>query len=794
MENSRHLKFKTVGRIKEKAFRKKRNHTQNRRFNALGSARSAKPAILFLTSYPPRECGIATYSQDMIDVLKAKFGDNFQFLICPLETDTERHIYDSNINYTLNTEQDSSYLKIAKYINADATIKLVCVQHEFGFFHRKENQFLDFLNTLNKPILVTFHTVLPNPSQGFKNNVQAIAKVAQCITVMTQNSATLLERDYDIPQEQIEVIAHGTHLVKYKDREYLKAKYNLSGRKVLSTFGLLGPGKSIETTLNALPAIVSEFSDVVFLIIGKTHPSLKIKEGEVYREFLNEKVDQLNIRENVKFLNRFMPLDELLEYLQLSDIYLFTSKDPNQAVSGTFAYALSCGCPVISTPIPHALEVLKNDTGIVIDFEDSTGLRNQVIRLLKDEQLRKNMSLNGLHRSASTAWENSAISHMQVFDKIIQNDSRLIYGKPTINLDHFKKLTTEFGMIQFSVINHPDSGSGYTLDDNARALIAACKYYELTGDDYIIPYIKIYVDFIHFCYKGESLFLNYVDINKNFTEQNREVNLEDSIGRAVWALGYFVSKFRVSSELADLVLKSEKIINSLVDYVPDIYSTRAMAFIIKGLYYYNLINKKESTLMLIQKFANRLLQMYRHESNIKWRWFEGYLTYGNSVLPDAMLCAYLATNKMEYLETAKTSFDFLLTKIFRENSIRVISNKNWFTRGDKELWNTLGGEQPIDVAYTILALKRFGETIPNAGYEERMEEAFSWFMGDNHLNEIIYNPCTGGCYDGLEEHNVNLNQGAESTISYLFSRMAFPDGVKTKKQLKQEALQTKKLA
>ncbi len=794
MENPRHLKFKTVGRIKEKTPRRKRNQTQNRRFNDIGSAKSNKPAILFITSYPPRECGIATYSQDMIGVLDAKFGDNFQFLICPLETDTERHIYDDAINYTLNTEQDSSYLKTAKYINSDSNIKLICVQHEFGFFHGKEKQFLDFLNALDKPILVTFHTVLPTPSESLKNNVQAIAKIAQSITVMTQSSAALLEKYYNVPQEQIEVIAHGTHLVKYKDREYLKAKYNLSNKKVLSTFGLLGPGKSIETTLNALPGIVSEFPEVVFLIIGKTHPSLKIKEGEVYREFLNEKVKQLNIAENVKFLNRFMPLEELLEYLQLSDIYLFTSKDPNQAVSGTFVYALSCGCPIISTPIPHALEVLKNDMGIVIDFEDAEGLRNEVIRLLKDEQLRKNMSLNGLHRTASTAWENSAISHMHVFDKIMQNRSRLIYGKPSINLDHLKKLTTDFGIIQFSVINHPDVGSGYTLDDNARALIAACKYFELTADDSILPYIRIYVDFIHFCYNEESLFLNYVDINKNFTDQNGEVNLEDSIGRAVWALGYFVSKFQVSNGLSDLIVKSQHILDGLVVYLPDIYSTRAMAFIIKGLYYYNMSHKKEFAVSLIEKLANRLLQMYRHESNIKWRWFEGYLTYGNSVLPDAMLCAYLATNKIEYLETARASFDFLLTKIFRENSIRVISNKNWFTRGDKELWNTLGGEQPIDIAYTILALKRFAETVPSAGYEERMEEAFNWFMGDNHLQEIIYNPCTGGCYDGLEERNVNLNQGAESTLSYLLSRMAFPEGIKTKKQLKQEALQTKKLA
>ena len=733
------------------------------------------PAILFISSFPPRECGIATYSQDLIGVLEEKFGSSFQFLICPLENDSERNIYDDDrIEYTLNTEQDNSYIKAANRINSNPLIELVFVQHEFGFFHGKEEQFLKFLRSIKKPITFSFHTVLPTPSQELYVHVKEIAAIAQRIMVMTHNSVELLEKYYEISPEKLEVVPHGTHLVKYENRDQLKLKYDLAGKKVLSTFGLLGPGKSIETTLDALPKIIERNKDVIFLIIGKTHPGLKIKEGETYREFLQEKIKDLGIAEHVRFLNRFMQLEELLEYLQLSDIYLFTSKDPNQAVSGTFSYALSCGCPIISTPIPHVLEVLKNDTGIVIDFENSSQLSDAVNKLLSDDHLRGNMSLNAMHQSASTAWENVAILHMRVFEKLIPNMPNLSYGKPDINLSHLKKMTTQLGIIQFSKINHPDIDSGYTLDDNARALIAACKHYELSRDKSILPYIKIYLDFVHFCYQGKANFLNYVNEKKEFTDQNNEVNLEDSIGRAIWALGYFISKSELyPKEFSESVERSESIINQALDYLPEIYSTRAMAFAIKGLYFYNLKNHQEPIVSLISEFAKRMQQMYRHESRKDWHWYESYLTYGHAVLPDAMLCAYLSTSDEEFKQTAQITFKFLLSKIYCGNSISVISNKNWCQRDEEVKIIAPGGEQPIDVAYTILALQRFNQVFPNKGFDLKMEEGFNWFVGDNHLNEIIYNTCTGGCYDGLEEKNINLNQGAESTISYLLSRMAF---------------------
>ena len=518
-----------------------------------------------------------------------------------------------------------------------------------------------------------------------------------------------------------------------------------------------------------MPAIVKKNQEVLFLIIGKTHPSVINQEGEKYRNMLEAKVEELQLQQHVQFINQFLQLPDLLEYLQLTDIYLFTSRDPNQAVSGTFSYAISSGCPVISTPIPHAREVLQNDAGIIIDFEKPQQLAEAVNSLFNDEQLRRNISSNGLHLMASTAWENAAIAHARLIEKISNHQLVLHYKIPAINLDHIKKMTTSFGMIQFSKINQPDIDSGYTLDDNARAMIAMCQHFELTKDKADIAFIKIYLNFIQYCLQRGGYFMNYVNEQKQFTEQNNSINLADSNGRAIWALGYLIS---IGELLPKQLIKSAELtLQTALLNVNRIHSTRAMAFIIKGLYYRNRKYNSEQDISLIRHLADRLVQMYRHEADNEWRWFESYLTYANSILPEALLCAWLATGETIYKEIAKLSFDFLLSKTVRENSLRVISNKCWLQKGGESAEIVIGGEQPIDVAYTILALYKFQEVFVDSKYGHMLEFSFNWFLGKNHLHQIIYNPCTGGCYDGLEENYINLNQGAESTVSYLMARL-----------------------
>ncbi len=734
------------------------------------------PGILFITSYPPRECGIATYSQDLIKALENKFNESFKISICPLESENEIHEYGQEIKYRLNTNHENAFTELAEELNNDDDIQIIMIQHEFGFFENFISNFSEFLKLLTKKIILVFHTVLPNPDNNLKHNVQSLSDRSESIIVMTNSSSKILQQDYKIAEEKITIIQHGTHLVPHSDKSELKSKYNLSGKIVLSTFGLLSSGKCIETTLSALPEIIKANDNVLFLIIGKTHPSVLKLEGEKYRLTLKNKIETLGIQDHVQFINAFLPLPELLDYLQLTDIYLFTSKDPNQAVSGTFSYAISCGCPIISTPIPHAREILQHDSGIIVEFGNADQVAKAVNGLLNDEQLRNNISANGLHKIASTSWENAAIAHARVFEKITENRIVLKYNIPPVNLDHVKKLTTGFGIIQFSKINQPDMHSGYTLDDNARALIAICQHFELTSDQEDLTLILIYFNFIKYCLQSEGYFLNYVDEHNKFTEQNNSTNLADANGRAIWALGYLISLGSILP--VKLINDAQDLMHKALLKIQGIYSTRAMAFVIKGLYFQNMYNSSELQIALIKQFASRLEQMYKHEANAEWQWFESYLTYANSILPEAMLCAAEVTGEQHFKDVAKLSFDFLLTKMFNGNKLKVISNKNWLHKGQQAEHNE-GGEQPIDVAYTILALNNFYNVFKDSEYKRKTEICFNWFLGNNHLYRIIYNPCTGGCYDGLEENNVNLNQGAESTISYLMARLSIEKTINT---------------
>ncbi|HLF45488.1 MAG TPA: glycosyltransferase, partial [Chitinophagaceae bacterium] len=582
------------------------------------------PEILFITSYPPRECGIATFSQDLVHALNKQFHHSFNISICPLESENEKHTYPEKIKYILNTEQPDAFTRLTKSINENVAIRMVLIQHEFGFFVKKEKEFNLFLAALSKPVILVFHTVLPHPDVTLKTKVQEITAASYSVIVMTHSSAEILIKEYKVPPGKITVIPHGTHLVLHADKEQLKNKYNLSGKKLLSTFGLLSSGKNIETSLKAMPAIVKKYPEVLFIIIGKTHPSVMKQEGEKYRSMLEALVIELQLEQHVQFINQFLPLPVLLEYLQMTDIYLFTSKNPNQAVSGTFSYAISCGCPVVSTPIPHALEVLRNDAGLIFDFENSQQLIDAVISLLNDEQMSRNISSNGLHRMASTAWENAAIAHALLFEKIDADYISLKYNNPSINLEHIKKMTTGFGIIQFSSLNQPDIDSGYTLDDNARAMIVMCQYYQLTGNEAALKYISIYLNFINHCLQPDGYFLNYVNEEKIFTQQNSLTNLADANGRAIWALGYLIS---LSSLLPpELAATANATMQNALVNVNKIYSTRAMAFVVKGLYYRYTIKKSIRGMSLIKQLANRLVQMYRHEADSEWKWFESYLT------------------------------------------------------------------------------------------------------------------------------------------------------------------------
>ncbi|OXB01894.1 glycosyltransferase [Flavobacterium pectinovorum] len=726
---------------------------------------SNKSKIVFLSTFPPTQCGIATYTQDTIKGITDVFGKSIACEICELVKEPKENPTQA---FTLNTNNREEYSKVAEEINDDESVKLVHIQHEFGLFGGNYgDHLLDFLNVIKKPVTFTFHTVLPNPNNELKTFVKLLLSYSNSVFVMTKRSEEILINDYNIPQDFITTISHGTHVVVYEAPETAKAKFGIEDRKVLSTFGLLGEGKNIETGLRSLRKIVEHTPNALYLIIGRTHPNLIIDGVDTYREKLEAIVNELDLHDNVRFINQYLETEELLSYLQATDIYLFTSKDPNQAVSGTFSYAMSCACPIVASKIPHTKEVLTEDSGILVDIGNEEQFAEAAIKLLSDENLREEMGKNAFRKTRACSWENIAIAHINTYKKLIEDATEIKFTYPPIELAHVKKMTTELGMIQFSKISVPDLSSGYTLDDNARALVALCMHYKLTEDKADLPYILIYLDFIERCQKPKGNFMNYVDENnREHIEQNAEVNLEDSNARGIWALGTVVSIRKILPEA--IAKKASKCLLNSLKWAETIQSPRSIGFATKGLYLYHSAIPNLYVAAIINKLNAKLLYNYEVHATKDWKWFENYLTYGNGILPESMLYAYLVTNKPIYKKVALESLDFLISKTYKGDNFKVISNNGWYHKDSEPAEY---GEQPIDVSYMIQTLNSFYSAFKTPEYKRLMKIAFNWFLGKNHLNQIMYNPVSGGGYDGLEKENVNLNQGAESTVCYLTARL-----------------------
>lgn len=722
--------------------------------------------LLFVTSCLPRECGIATFANDLVMTIKSQMDDSIEIEICALENGHQGFDYPKEVKYVLDATKFEQYQQIAEKINEDHQVKTVMIEHEFGLFGGEWGDYLlSMLDVLVKPVFVTFHTVLPHPEKKIFQTITNIADKAEKIVVMTDSSRQLLIDDYNIPEDKIQVIPHGTHMILWRRNEKAKERFGISHRPIITNFGLLVRQKSIETAIDALSEIKKSYPDVLYLVLGKTHPEIKKVEGEKYRHFLEKRVKQLGLEENVQFVNKFLDIDELLDYLSISDIYLFTTKNRDQAVSGTFIYAMGSACPIIATSIPHARELLSEDAGILVDFEQPQQISRATIRLLNDENLRKRMGKNAFYKIRHTIWENVANQIMELFRPFIEH-SNYRYRIPPINLEHIKHLTTDMGIIRFSNFDIADINSGYSMDDNARALIAMSQHYELTKKPSDLKLVNTYLDYIVYCQKSDGSFINYVDKDGSIHIRNNTENLDDTNGVAIWALGFLLSQDNFNKLMLD---KAEICMQNAITNVENIHSPSAMAFTIKGLYYYNLKKYDKKITASIKVLADRLLEYFNKVADKNWHWFEEYLTYTNALLPEAMLYAWKATGNISYHIIAKATFDFLLSKIFKDGCVKIFSNDGWIhkTKESQEGFS----EQPINVAYTIMAIDLFYSELGEPHYLTKLNIAFDWFLGLNHLSQIIYNPATGGCYDVLEKDGVNLNQGAESTTSYLLARM-----------------------
>ncbi len=723
------------------------------------------PCILYVATFPPRECGIATFTQDLTNAFDKEFNPGVRSKILAINANgTSIYNYPGKVMMQINETDIEDYLNRANEINRSPNIKLVNIQHEYGIFGGDwGNYLLPFLELLKKPVVNTFHTVLPHPKEFVKKITRAICEKSSGVVVMTKSAASLLENSYGVKKSKIFVIPHGVHHIPFPSKSRAKKKLNLSGRIVLSTFGMLNQDKGIEYAIAALPEIVKEFPDVLYLIIGATHPNIVRQEGEVYRNKLKRTIMKNGLKDYVKFYNKYLDLPELIEYLKATDIYISPTLNPKQAVSGTVSYALSCACPIISTANQYARDVINSERGILVRFKNSSDIKKALFELLRDKQARREMKKNTYFYSRHMTWQNVALSYFKTFNNFAKIVPREKDKLPIINLDHIKTLTNKFGMIQFAAHTSPDPHSGYCLDDNARAMLACAIYYKDKPLKSILDLINKYLKFVKHAQKTSGKFINFINYNRKFTEGESE----DSFGRAIWSLGCVIS----SDYLPENIKKKAGIIfNKAIKSAGDLKSPRAIAFTILGLSY--VAEDSSDKTALIKRLADKLIRRYRTtvKKDDKWQWFEEYLTYSNYKLPEALMRAYQITKNREYLQIAETTLKFIISITFeKKDYFSPIGQDGWYFRDGKRAYFD---QQPEDTASAVECLVTACQIIKKKFYLNKAKLAFEWFLGKNHLNQMIYDEATGGCYDGLGKYSINFNQGAESTISYLLARLA----------------------
>jgi glycosyltransferase involved in cell wall biosynthesis len=377
-------------------------------------------SILFISTFPPRKCGIASFTQDLVNAINPEIKNETFISVCALDKKSSARLYGYPVTMVMDSHEIDSCMETAARINQDASIKLICIEHEFGLYGGELGEYLlGFLAMLEKPFIVRFHTVLPAPSVKRLKMVQTISLLADKVIVMTNHSVSLLKNDYRLPAEKILLIPHGTHSHSTIDPVLLKHRYNLDNHLVLTNFGLLSANKGIEKGIIAMKTICEKFPEAVYIVLGQTHPSLLAQQGEKYRDYLLQLIAENDLQENVRLINEYMPIKKLMEYLTLTDIYLFTSKDPDQAMSGTFLYAMSAGCPIISNSFVLAKEMLDEKTGIILKTNDEKELADHAIRLLQNDELRKEMGNNAYLRTRNTAWKKIAGKHARLFGEVV---------------------------------------------------------------------------------------------------------------------------------------------------------------------------------------------------------------------------------------------------------------------------------------------------------------------------------------------------------------------------------------
>jgi glycosyltransferase involved in cell wall biosynthesis len=730
--------------------------------------------IAYISTYPPRECGIATFNHNLLHAIgqdiKSVSADSFVVAM----TDSEHlntYEYPPEVKYIIRQENQKDYARAADYINTGLTD--VCIlEHEFGIYGGESGVYiLPLIARLQKPLITILHTVLKDPSYVQLTIIREIAKYSSKIVVMSQRAVGFLTSIYGISEDKIKLIEHGVPDLEPKADNPVKTMLPFKDKKVLFTFGLISRNKGLETVIEALPKIVEKHPDVMYVILGTTHPGVIRNSGEEYRDSLKRLAKKLDVESHLVFINKFVSEEELHDYLTAADMYITPYLNEAQITSGTLSYAVGAGAAVISTPYWHAQELLADNRGKLFDFKDSAVLADIVNQLFDDaaslKELQDNAYEYGLHLrwpSIGNVYINTlqeAVAHANL---VKEENSPIIDPDmmPAFSMAHVQRLTDDTGIVQHAKYGIPNLKEGYCLDDNARALIMVIQAWQQNKSKAALELLPIYLSYIQYMQSDDGNFRNFLSFRREYLD---EVGTEDSFGRTIWALGYLISNAPNNSykEFAtELFVKS-------IPHFNQLKHLRGLGNTIIGLTSYLKAHPyDEGIVSELDQLAEPLKAAYRAHKTDDWHWFEEKMTYDNGILPLALLSHYQTTMDEESLAIGMESMNYLTAKTMENGYLNPVGNDGWLNQdGDMALYD----QQAIETMAMVLMYFKAYEITHDLTYIRQMYLSYQWFLGENSLRLPLYDYETKGCGDGLQTYGVNRNQGAESTLAYWISHL-----------------------
>jgi glycosyltransferase involved in cell wall biosynthesis len=730
--------------------------------------------IAFVGNYLPRKCGIATFTHDLRDAVQGALPGG-QCSVVSVSDRKEGYEYPDEVRFEIDERSPDDYLRAAEYLNL-LNVDVVSLQHEFGIYGGPSgSHVLNMLRRLRMPFVTTLHTILKQPSLEQRRVMQELTSLSARLVVMSDVGRGILKETYSVPERKIDLIPHGIPDMPFADPNFFKDQYSVEGRRVLLTFGLLSPNKGIEKVIEALPEIVAEFPDVVYMVLGATHPNLVRDHGEVYRESLIALAERLGVSENVRFFNQFVELEELKRFLGAADIYVTPYLNEAQITSGTLAYAFGCGKAVVSTPYWHAQELLADDRGVLVPFGDSAAMAREICGLLRDESRRHAMRKRAYLSSRDMVWSKTAEHYLATFEaarkcrserplKVVPRrttDSRELQ-LPELGFQHLKRMSDSTGMLQHARFTLPNYAEGYCIDDNARALMLTVQLEKRgVGGEEIAALGTRYASFVDYAYNAElGKFRNFMGYDRRWLE---EAGSEDSQARALWALGTCVGH----TQRRELRAWAAELFMRALPGITDSSSPRAWAFALLGIREYLKRLKGDRIAANIQvDLLRRLVRLYDDVKSPGWNWFEDVVSYDNARLAQAVIGAAGKSPELHReRQVGLESLRWLLQAQRAERGhFRPIGSNGFYRRGEER---ARFDQQPLEAHATVSACAEAYQVTGDRFWVDEARRAFGWFLGQNDLDTSVYNPESGGCRDGLHIDRVNLNEGAESTLAFL---------------------------